>query len=234
MRLPDLIHPTLDRTSFAPALEGLHAIYEEIDRIQADCLASIASRGQAISCPEGCGSCCEPFIPDILPVEARYLAAHLLRERPELAERVADWPSELGSVPPCPFYDRARSGGHCSVYRARPLICRLFGFSSLRDREGLESFALCKRMPSRQGARSWTGTALRAELGACLPDMADFGSRVVALIPAEAGDRALLTDALPPAVRSLSLVMRLSLIDIGARDPDDDEPAPSTPTPAAA
>jgi len=234
MQLPDTIHPAFARTSFAPALERLHGIYARIERGQAESLAAIAARGPALACPEGCGSCCEPFIPDVLPVEARYLAAWLLRERPLLAERIARWPEGLGAVPPCPFYDAVRPGGHCTVYPARPLICRLFGFSALRDREGRESFALCKRMPSRPGGRSWSGSRLEEELGASLPDMADFSASVVTLVPDEAGERALLTEALPQAVRRLALAMRLALASSAASAPDGDEPEPSTPAPAPA
>jgi Fe-S-cluster containining protein len=234
MQLLDMIHTSLDGTTFAAALEGLNRIYERIEKAQAESRAAIAARGAALACPEDCGSCCEGFVPDILPIEARYLAAWLLRFSPELAARAIDWSDAvIGMAPPCPFYEAARPDGHCVVYPARPLICRLFGFAALRDREGIESYSLCRRMPARTGKRSWSGAELERELGAAFPDMADFSALTVALAPDEAGGRALLTQALPAELRRLSLHLDLARLESGG-DPDGDEPEPSAPAPRAA
>jgi len=234
MRLLDTIPASLDGTSFASTLEGLHAIYERIERAQSASLAAIAARGPALVCPEDCGSCCEGFVPDVLPVEARYLAAWILRHRPELVAEILNR-SDTETAPPCPFHDAARSGGHCSVYPARPLICRLFGFAALRDKEGQESYSLCRRMPSRAGKRFWSGPDLEVELGAAFPDMADFGALAAALAPQEAGDRRLLIQALPIALRQISYRIDLAKLESGG-DPDGDEPEPepSAPQPRAA
>jgi Fe-S-cluster containining protein len=217
-------------------LTSLRELYARIEAEQAESLAAIAAAGVELSCPPDCGSCCEGFIPDLLPVEARYLADWLLRERPDLAERAHSWAGDAPRKPPCPFHESGRSGGHCGVYHARPLICRLFGFASVRDREGRPSYALCRLMPSRSGGRSWAGADIESELGAHLPDMAAFGSLAGALVPEETGSRSLLTAALPAALGHLSLILRFSrLEDQDCEEPDgDDEPNPSTPAPRAA
>ncbi|HOX32327.1 MAG TPA: YkgJ family cysteine cluster protein [Spirochaetales bacterium] len=237
MNLPHAIPSALRGSSFEAALAGLGELYEELEENQSEALASIAARGPELACPEGCGSCCEGFVPDLLPVEARYLAAWLLAERPELAGAAGAWPPSgpepRGSKPPCPFHEAGRRGGKCGVYPARPLICRLFAFSALRGRDGLPGFALCKRMPSRGGRRSWSGPELAAELGELLPDMAHYGALVAALVPEEAGRRALLVEALPAELRRLSLVISLSAYEEPDRE-DPDEPEPSTPAPAPA
>ena len=237
MDRPKTIDHALAGSSLGPSLEGLREIYERIDAEQAASLAAIAARGEGLSCPADCGTCCEGFVPDILPVEARYLAAWLLRERPALAARVLAWDDGgAPEAPPCPFHEPERPGGHCGVYPGRPLVCRLFGFAAVRDREGRPSYSLCRLMPGRGGKRSWSGAELAGELGAELPDMASFGALACALVPDETGQRSLLTEALPDALRRLSLVLRLSFLaaaDRGRPDGGDEpEPEPNAPAPA--
>jgi len=228
----DTTRPSSDATM--RILEQLRVIYDRIDEAQAESLAAIAKRGLALACPANCGSCCEGFIPDVLPVEAAYLADWLIRVRPELSAKAVEWSGSGGRAsPPCPLFEPAREGGHCGVYPARPLICRLFGFAAVRDREGREAYSLCRKMPSRGGCRSWSGDELERDLGAALPDMADFSAAAVAIAPDEAGDRALLTEALPAALRKLALRLYLARL-ASDDDPDGDEPEPSRPAPRAA
>jgi len=222
------------RDETARLLARLGALYGRITSAQAAAFASAANRGDPLACPEGCGSCCEGFIPDVLPVEAAFLADWLLRERPDLAERVLAW-NEDGSSPPCPFHEPDRQGGHCGVYPARPLICRLFAFSATRDRSGRDAYSLCKQMPSRRGGRSWSEDDIVREFGAPLPLMSDFSSEVISLVPSDSGDRRLLTKALPSAIRRLSL--RLYLARLESKDESDDDPnggEPLRPAPRAA
>jgi uncharacterized protein len=213
-------------------LARLREIYDRVAAAQSLSLAEIARKGRALACPEGCGSCCEGFIPDILPVEADYLADWLLENRPELAasflERADAHPRYS---PPCPLYEAGRPGGRCGAYPARPLVCRLFGYASVRDRQGEESYSLCREMSSRRGRRSWSGPELERELGSRLPVMPDFAAAAIAIAPQEAGGGDLLTAALPAALRRSSLRLRMASLESG-RDPDGNEP--STPSPRAA
>ncbi len=229
--------PPFAGSSIETQLASLRRLYARIDAEQDQSRAAIAAAGGELACPPGCGSCCEGFIPDVVPIEARCLADWLLRERPDLAERAHSW-AEKGAPrePPCPFHESGREGGCCGVYSARPLICRLFGFASVRDREGRPSYALCRFMPARMSGRSWAGADIENELGARLPDMASYGALVGALVPEETGRRTLLTEALPAALDRLALILRFSrLEDPGLDNPDDDdEPNPSTPAPRAA
>lgn len=119
------------------------------------------------------------------------------------------------------------------MYPARPLICRLFGFSAIKDKEGREAFSLCKEMPSRTSGRSWSGAEIQKEFGTRLPVMADFTAEVLALGPNEAGKRSPLTEAIPSALRRLLLRKRLVELE-SDDDPNGGEPEPSTPAPRAA
>ena len=100
-------------------------------------------RSHSIACGEGCGTCCEHFMPDITASEARLVAAYLLFvvKDLDLIERVKAFAGN--SKGPCPLY-RADSPYHCSVYPARPLICRLFGACAYQDKNGNARFRRCR------------------------------------------------------------------------------------------
>jgi Fe-S-cluster containining protein len=119
---------------------------EEVIASLADLYADIEKATHAftarydIACPPGCGSCCEHFIPDITHSEAAYIAAYLLFELKdeEVIEKVY---RHSGSG--CPLY-RSGTFFHCSVYPARPLICRLYASSAYHDKYGKALFRSCK------------------------------------------------------------------------------------------
>ena len=43
-----------------------------------------------IQCPDGCGSCCVHFEPEVYEAEALYLAAWMLEHQSERADRIAE------------------------------------------------------------------------------------------------------------------------------------------------
>lgn len=204
-------------------LTSVHSIYIRAE----EALASFRARN-GLACPAGCGTCCEGFIPDILPLEASYLAAWLVRNRPERALGIA----ESGRLPErsrsCPLYDPDNPDAHCTVYPGRPLICRLFAFSGVRLKNGLPSFSLCRGMPDlpppRSGTRTWGGTELETLFGTP-PLMSDFGSELEGIAPGDGALREPLTTALPPAVRQVLFLAGLG----GKDDPGTDGNDPVLP-----
>ncbi|MCP5453308.1 MAG: YkgJ family cysteine cluster protein [Spirochaetaceae bacterium] len=222
MDIPSILPPSL----LAERLESLAYLYKRADSAVA---AFVAASG--VSCPFGCGSCCEGFVPDILPVEAAYLAAYLAAsDRPRAYEAAA---GRLGarSYPDgrqgCPLY-RTDTPYHCGVYEARPLICRMFAFSATRDKLSRTAFSVCRLGSSRGGARGASGEALLDAFGAEPPVMADYGSELAGIEPEAAGRRMPLPEALAEAA---SRVMFL----IGMRDDDplDGGPDVRPPLPRA-
>jgi Fe-S-cluster containining protein len=203
-------------------LTSVHSMYIRAE----EALASFRARN-GLSCPPGCGACCEGFIPDILPLEASYLAAWLVRNRPERAQRIAEFGIPPSNLRGCPLYDPDKPDAHCTVYPGRPLICRLFAFSGVRSRTGTSSFSLCRRMPGlpppRSGARSWEGPALEALFGTP-PLMSDFGAELEGIVPGDGSRRLPLPEALPPAVRQV-----LFLAGLGKDDPGTDGNDPVLP-----
>lgn len=95
-----------------------------------------------ISCAEGCHSCCAPDL-SVTRVEADAIRAHLER-RPELIESLR---ALAGANPHrgqrCSLLD---AEGRCSIYEARPLICRSHGAPVLvkidEKREGIDACEL--------------------------------------------------------------------------------------------
>jgi len=198
------------------ALEMLFAatatIYARIEADQLAFLALATGCGPGLACPPGCGACCAPFVPDVLPVEAAYIAAWLLDREPALAVSTASWESAgPPAAPPCPFLISAPLGSRCSIYPARPMVCRLFGVAGVRDKEGRAAFRPCARMPmlgypsADSSRRSLIGAELVRVFGAEPPIMSDYAAALAALSPSEAAERILLTEALPAAIRRVGL-----------------------------
>ena len=77
-------------------------------------------------CPEGCGECCRNFEPDLLECEATYMAAWLLENQKEVAEKVSQGDYPYPENKGCPFWNE-NAEYHCTIYGGRPFICRFFG-----------------------------------------------------------------------------------------------------------
>jgi len=73
-------------------------------------LHSLYGRIPGFACREGCVQCCE----------------NLIQALPEECSRVSDAPA-YGSSPLGKAFCRHLTATGCSVYPARPLLCRLFG-----------------------------------------------------------------------------------------------------------
>lgn len=220
-------------SALAARLEALDGLYAEAAAAEAAFIAAARSRADpAFGCPSGCGSCCDVFVPDILPAEADYLALWLLAMRPGLAAAVlaGGWGAALGPGG-CPLREPApaKGQGHCGAYGARPLVCRLFGFSGVISKRGLASFALCKHAKALPGRRerSFEGGALADAFGAEPPLMSDYGERLVALDPDSAGERLPLPELLPRALARVGLLLSMARAAEGGHN--DDGGAPPEP-----
>lgn len=96
-----------------------------------------------IHCKDGCGKCCEHFTPEISYLESLFLAYGLIIENKD--KEVYDKLKESDdSIISCPLYDINNLKHHCTVYKYRPLICRLFGASASKDKNGKPVFRKCK------------------------------------------------------------------------------------------
>lgn len=200
-------------TRAAALIEGLDAVYGGIDGEQA--AWRLASPFQ---CPPGCGSCCVDFEPDVLEVEALYLAAWMIAHQGERAQAIER--GEFVSPRPdpergCVLFDPANPY-HCTVYGGRCLICRLFAYTGDRGKDGRPRWKPCKHLPL-EGADSgalrrpqYSEAELLDRFGTVPPMMSDIAQRVLALDPDGASSRRPLRDALPVAIRKIRLLISFS------------------------
>lgn len=66
-------------------LVEMDAVYSRIEEKQREWFEK-----SKFTCPQGCGKCCEHFEPDLLESEALYMAAWLLCNQPEVAQKIAE------------------------------------------------------------------------------------------------------------------------------------------------
>ncbi len=125
----------------ANVIEQVKEIFQQIDR-QTTAL-QIAT---GLHCPPDCGRCCENPEVETTGVEMIPLALELWQRG-----SAVEWISRSLAVDekgPCVFYqaDPFVSGnGRCSVYQFRPTICRLFAFSTVKNKHGESELAVCVR-----------------------------------------------------------------------------------------
>jgi Fe-S-cluster containining protein len=97
-----------------------------------------------LKCPPGCGHCCE----------YDKITSSVLEFLPFACEawkrgKAEEWIGRIHTLltpSKCVFYEEFSLGegkGHCLIYEWRPLVCRLFGFSSVRDKMGGHIYAAC-------------------------------------------------------------------------------------------
>ena len=97
-------------------LDEYRALVARVD----DAVAKATVRaGDQITCRAGCAACCVDGL-SVLPVEAFAIAAHVDRIVGDGAAR----PARRATADACVFLD---DGGRCSVYAARPILCRTHG-----------------------------------------------------------------------------------------------------------
>jgi Fe-S-cluster containining protein len=94
---------------------------------------------EAISCTAGCAACCHARV-DISKHEKRLLLTHLKQHKMQLnKERLAIQAQALreGRWDQLPFADRRcvflNESSRCSIYESRPLLCRRYFVTSLKE-----------------------------------------------------------------------------------------------------
>ena len=122
-------------------LTAVDSLYNDIDSDQ-----KLWKTKSPMHCPDGCGSCCVHFEPEVYEAEALYLAAWMLEHQSERADRIAEAGSDSFACGDGCFLFNPDSPYHCTVYGGRCLICRLFGFSGDHGKDGVIRWKPCKYM----------------------------------------------------------------------------------------
>ncbi|MDD4007932.1 MAG: YkgJ family cysteine cluster protein [Sphaerochaetaceae bacterium] len=169
----------------------------------------------SIHCPAGCGTCCEHFLPDITEAEALEVAVYLvfIKKDYELIEKIRNTSSR--TQPPCPLYN-PDSPYHCTVYQARPLICRLFGACASSDKNGTPVFRKCKYNCTDSMPQSLSITDSRPA------EMEDFSVRINSISP---NPTVFLPEAVSLAIDKIQFLAG-AIGYIGSDDDDTPSPTP--------
>lgn len=193
------------------SMTDLIELYDQIDRD-----TSAFCKTYEIGCAPGCGTCCEHFMPDITAIEARLVAAYLvfIKQDEQLIQSLAN--QEGKETGPCPLY-RFDSPYHCSVYAARPLICRLFGACASQGKNGNAIFRRCRYNVEQT-------MPLFLDIKEEVPVMQDF-SYTLRSLDSEEGEIGLLPEMVLAMVDQMRFLA--SMIDQDDSNPDD------TPNPLA-
>jgi uncharacterized protein len=98
-----------------------------------------------VHCPDMCGICCSSIKVETTAIEMMPLAEELWR-----INEADVWLDKINSASrplSCVFFKNdtgVPGNGRCSVYSLRPLICRLFGFFTIKDKNGKYDYGSCK------------------------------------------------------------------------------------------
>jgi Fe-S-cluster containining protein len=187
------------RDSKRHPIPAIPALIELFSRLEAETAAFAGTSG--LRCPDGCGACCESPNVYTSAVELEPLAEELVA-RGE-AEAALDRAAAAGPGQ-CVFYASHGPGlGRCTVYALRPMICRLFGFAAVRDKQGQPELAGCRVHKAAQPEAMAHARALVAG-GHPVPMMTDWQQRA-----AELGTSA--TGALVPINQAIQQALERAL-----------------------
>ena len=158
-----------------------------------------------LRCPTGCGICCCSTEVYTSRVEMLPAAKELLLQgEPQFwLERIqARDTSGL-----CAFFHQQKleKAGHCGLYAYRPSVCRLFGFSTVRDRKGNCVLSTCKELKSQQPAELANAIEHQHEA----PCFIDY-STLISCIDPSAARIVPVNDALQQAILTVGLYMQVA------------------------
>lgn len=131
-------------TTLPQKVNEVKRVYKRLDKEIAD-----FQKSTTLHCLSGCGECCKKPDIEATPLEFLPLALQLFDEgKAETAlEEIKQKKDSLCYV----FRPHVTNfGGLCSEYPNRGLICRLFGYTARRDKEGKAELVTCKLIKEQQ------------------------------------------------------------------------------------
>lgn len=184
----------LNKTRIKEELLEMRTLYEELTLKQEKFLNDVC-----LHCTDGCGKCCEHFVPDVTAFEADFLAFGIIAQGKEdyVIDLMNNYDQTTGV---CPLYD-FNNKHHCMVYKWRPLICRLFGASASSDKNGTPVFRNCKWNTNIHDISS--SDLLKSDN---LVVMSDYGNKLEEY-EVGATETELINVALPKAIDKIKLML---------------------------
>jgi Fe-S-cluster containining protein len=160
-----------------------------------------------LRCLPGCGLCCpeadvQTTVLELLP------AAHEILYRGEGNH----WLNRIEARAPstvCVFYaydPGPDMPGNCTFYTWRPVVCRLFGFASIRDRRSQKLLSVCKHVKKASPGEVAAALALQEQA----PCFSEAGSCIYSLDPDLGAKLLPINMALKKAILQLGLRMQMA------------------------
>ena len=171
------------------------------------------ARSTGLACPEGCGACCYGPNIEATTLECMPLASaiHRTGRAEDILRRI-----ESTEDPTCAVFlpdldDRKK--GRCTLYHARPLVCRLFGFAARRNRNGKNQAVICPVMREAiPEACERTERAVGEGLGT--PVYQDYSMKVASLDFSLSRRRIPINEAIRKALERVGLLAKMRLGEI--------------------
>ncbi|MDQ3536000.1 MAG: YkgJ family cysteine cluster protein [Bacteroidota bacterium] len=172
------------------------ALDQEISRFQQE---------TGLGCISGCGACCKKPDIEATVLEFLPLAYHLFKTGKDID--VLEKLEKINNAPPCTFFSTllpSYQSGLCTIYLHRGLICRLFGFSATKDKEGRPVLATCKIIKTELSEKYKTAVQ-SIEEGGFVPIMNQYYMKLLA-IDLDLGNRFYpINEAIRIAIEKVSL-----------------------------
>jgi Fe-S-cluster containining protein len=156
-------------------VRAVRRVYMKLDREIAN-----FQRDTTLHCLSGCGECCKKPDIEATPLEFLPLALSIYDEGK--AEQVLEELQTSSAI--CNAFRPyvTNFGGLCSVYPDRGLICRLFGFTARRDKEGKPELVTCKLIKEHQSV-AYENAREKIAQGKHVPVMSNYYTLMSSIDP---------------------------------------------------
>jgi Fe-S-cluster containining protein len=157
-------------------VRAVQRVYTKLDRE-----ISKVQLESGMHCLSGCGECCKKPDIDATPLEFLPLALKLYDDgkAESFLEELQNNTSSTCHV----FRPYVTNfGGLCNEYPYRGLICRLFGFTARRDKEGKPEIVTCKLIKTHQ-EKEYQQAIDNIKNGKRIPIMSEFYTRLASIDP---------------------------------------------------
>lgn len=161
-----------------------------------------------INCLKDCGQCCENPAVETTVLEMLPLAFSLWRtDKALLGLESAEKTNRLGR---CVFYQpdpRVPGNGRCGCYSFRPLICRLFGFSAVPDKNRRSVWVTCPRIKNEY-AQTVKKVQEKIDGVFFIPIMNSYSTKILGVNPSLGTGQFPINEAIAVAIETVGLVLK--------------------------
>lgn len=209
--------------SFWNGLNDLMRLYSELD----GAIEKFIER-TGLTCPGGCRICCDTPATKIEATVFELLPQAIIACHQGRAEYWLSILAQGDSEARCVFLDHNLSQGGCSIYQYRPLLCRLFGFAAVLDKDARPLPLVCRQMKIADPGVDRHVRQLIIDGVVELPISAYYASRIAAINPNQGQGLLSINEAFRNAIQLAGLYLAL----VGSADkphPDGDGNSPQTP-----